>query len=146
MHNLTFRVVLVFAVLFFFITSSYAEYPQDIQDVIRIIDQESVNYPERQSDLKQFKKFLDNGDFSTGRYVGKNIVEKQRNLRSASNEYPQDIQDVIRIIDQESVNYPERQSDLKQFKKFLDNGDFSTGRYVGKNIVEKQRNLRGIGK
>lgn len=117
--------------------------PADLKAMLATIDREAVNYPERQRDLQTLKRWISNGDFRLSRSKAEGIIQKQRNLKnSKGGAMPQDIQRMLKTIDNEAFAYASRSRDLSTLKRWLGNGEFRLSRSKAQGIIDKQRNLR----
>lgn len=117
--------------------------PVDIENMLTTIESEAVDYPDRAFEMRYLKARLADGNFEYARITGARIISNQRNLRSsAAGNLPYDVKSMLETIEQEKVEYPSRNDDLRYVKLKIAQGDFEYAKLSGKKIIQQQRNLR----
>jgi hypothetical protein len=117
--------------------------PDDIQQLLDIIEKETIAYPSRSDELKTLNRWLADGDYRLARSKAAGIINQQRNLRLTKQDgLPDDIQQLIATIEKEATAYPSRSGDLKTLIRWLADGDYRLARSKAAGIIKQQRNLK----
>jgi hypothetical protein len=115
---------------------------EGLQVLLRRIEGERADYPDRAEDLRTLETYLGGGSFDLARYTAREILNKQVNLRSAASGLPADLQALLSRIDQERFEYPDRAREAQTLETYLGGGSFDLARYTAREILNKQANLR----
>jgi mRNA-degrading endonuclease HigB of HigAB toxin-antitoxin module len=119
--------------------------PADLGYLLKQIDQEAEEYPNRRSDLKSLDNWLQNGNFDMARHTAKNIIQRQQQLRSVrEGGLPTGLQNLLKRVEAETEEYPNRHSDLKSLNGWLQNGNFDMARHAAEDIIQRQQQLRSV--
>ena len=122
---------------------SEAAPPADIQALFQTINQEKIDYPSRDGDLRTLNSWLKDGEFALVRSKAKSIIANQRNVKAIkTGRIPADIRTLFQTINQEKIDYPSRDGDLKTLNSWFKDGEFALVRSKANSIIKDQRNLR----
>jgi predicted metal-dependent HD superfamily phosphohydrolase len=107
------------------------------------IDAEKFDYADRQQNIESMHGWINRGDFGMGRSLAKTVIERQQQLRQATQHgLPADLQAMLAQIDAEKFDYADRQQNIESMHGWINRGDFGMGRSLAKTVIERQQNLR----
>jgi len=119
--------------------------PPALQQLVDLVNSEAIEYAGRDDDTRQLQKWLDAGDFRMVEHSARSIIERQRQFRQAQQHgLPPALQQLVDLVNSETIEYAGRDDDTRQLQKWLDAGDFRMVEHSARSIIERQSNIRGL--
>jgi len=118
--------------------------PLNIRQLVDQANSEMIEYGSRASDVQQLQDWLAKGDHGMAEFKAKQIVERQQQFRRTQQHgLPAGLQLLIDQANAEMIEYSGRADDVQQLQDWLAKGDHDMAEFKAKQIVERQRNIRG---
>jgi len=112
--------------------------PPDVASKMAQVQDERVEYPDRDRDVRTMNEYAAEGKYDMVVYKADNILEQQRSL---SGGMPADVAAKVAQVEAERVDYPDRARDVRSMHEYAAEGKFDMVVYKADNILEQQRNL-----
>ena len=100
-----------------------------------------TDYSNRASDIGQMKGNIANGNFELTASKADNTIQQKVSVGISGLSLPAELKALLGKVEEEMVDYPNRESDIRQMKGYIANGNFDLASFKAKNIIKQQDNL-----
>ena len=117
--------------------------PPSLQQLIAILNDEAIDYKDRESNARQLTGYLAGGDHGMAEFMAKQMIGRQQQFRQwQQHGLPAGLQLLIDKVNAEAINYKDRESNARQLAGYLAGGDHGMAEFMAKQMIERQQQFR----
>lgn len=118
--------------------------PALLSELIAEVNFDAVEYSDREGDANMLIGWLAKGDHSMAEHSAKQMIKRQQQFRHAQQHgLPPHLQALIDQVSAEQIGYSGREDDANMLADWLAKGDHSMAEHSAKQMIKRQRNIKG---
>ena len=118
--------------------------PALLSELIAEVNFDAVEYSDREGDANMLIGWLAKGDHSMAEHSAKQMIKRQQQFRHAQQHgLSPHLQALIDQVNVEQIGYSGREDDANMLADWLAKGDHSMAEHSAKQMIKRQRNIKG---